>query len=95
MRKETLKKYLPLQMKRAEDLGMNWVVDIQLSPLSKKKYRVYLSDGSHVDYGNINYEDFLIHRDKKRRKRFHARWSHHPNFNNIHSPVYYIVRLNW
>ena len=61
MQKETLK-YLPLQMQRAKELGMNWVVDIQLSPLSKKKYRVYLSDGSHFDYGNINYEDVLIHR---------------------------------
>ena len=95
MIKETLKKYLPLQMQRAKELGMNWVADIQLSPLSKKKYRVILSDGSHVDYGNINYEDFLIHGDPERRRRFLARWSHHPNFNNIHSPVYYIVRLNW
>lgn len=48
MRKETMKKYLPLQMQRAKDLGMNWVVDIQLSPLSKKKYRVILSDGSQL-----------------------------------------------
>jgi hypothetical protein len=44
-----LKKYLSLQMQRAKDLGMNWVVDIELSPLSKKKYRVILSDGCHVD----------------------------------------------
>ena len=58
MRKETLKKYVPLQMQRAKELGMNQVADIELSPLSKKKYRVYLSNGSYIDYGNITMKTF-------------------------------------
>lgn len=46
---------------------MDWVVDVQLSPLSKKKYRVNLSGGSHVDYGAMSMSDYLIHKDEKRR----------------------------
>ena len=67
-----------MQMQRAKKLGMNWVVDVALSPISKHKYRVYLIDGSNVDYGNINYENVLIHEDTKRRRQFLARWSHYP-----------------
>jgi hypothetical protein len=45
---------------------VNFNEDIQISPLLKKKYRIYPSGGSHVDYGNINYDNFLIHKDKQK-----------------------------
>ena len=61
-------------MQRAKEIGMNWVLDIELSPISKKKYRVYFSNGFHVDYGKIKYDDFLIHTDPERRRGFLTRW---------------------
>lgn len=88
-------KYIPEQKKIAKRLKMDFIKDIVESPLKNKKYRVILTDGAVVDYGNPNYEDYLQHKDKKRRQRFLKRWSTNKNIDNIYSPVYYIVRLNW
>ena len=82
-------------MKKAKKLGLNFILDIQISPIKQKKYRVSLSDGTYVDYGHIDYLDYLQHKDPERRKKFFARWSKNPNINNPHSPVFYILRLNW
>jgi hypothetical protein len=76
-------------MQKARKLGLIWVVDIQLSPLSKKKYRVYLSDGSHVDYGSFGMSDYLTHKDEKRRSRFHQRFQNNKGYNNPQSGLYY------
>lgn len=91
---DNLKQYIPVQKKKAQQLKMNWIKDVVLSPLKNKKYRIIFNDGTHVDYGHKNYEDFLQHNDEKRRERFWKRWRNNPNINNIRSPVYYL-RLNW
>ena len=94
MKKEKLKRYLPLQMQRVKKLGLYWVVNIQLSPLSKKKYRVYLSDGSHVDYGSFGMSDYLItYKDEKRRLSFHQRFQNNKCYHNPRSGLYYSARL--
>ena len=95
MNKQTLKQYIPKQMRIAQKLGLNFIEFIEVSPLKLKKYRVFLTDGSHVDYGHVDYEDYLQHKDETRRRRFMARWMNNPNINNIHSPVFYITRLTW
>lgn len=54
------------------------------SPLKTKKYRVLLSDGSHVDFGDKRYAQYrdssplhlysgMDHRDKDRRARYYSR----------------------
>lgn len=90
-----LRKYIVVQKKKAESLGLDFIKDIIVSPLKTKKYRVILNDGYYIDYGHKDYEDFLQHKDKKRRENFIKRWKNNPNANNIHSPVFYILRLTW
>jgi len=95
MEKSYLKKYIEPQLKKAKKLGLDFILNIEISPLKQKKYRVYLTDGTHVDYGSVLYADYLQHESEERRKKFHARWSKNPNINNPHSPVFYITRLTW
>ncbi len=105
-----LKRYLPLQISKAKKLGIlfdkrtneGFITDIQISPKKNNKYRVFLTDGSYIDYGYYGLmkdgtmsEDFLEHKDPERRKKFLARWSSNPNINNPHSAVFYITRLTW
>ena len=94
MDKSFLRQYLPPQIKRARQLGIPFK-SIEVSPLKNKKYRITLKNGAFVDYGNPNYEDYLMHRDLARRERFMKRWANHPSVNDPYSPVFYIVRLNW
>lgn len=60
------------------------IVKWMISPNSKKKYRVILSDGRKVDFGAREYSQYkdttplkayshLDHLDKKRRERYYAR----------------------
>lgn len=95
MTKSHLKKFIEPQLKKAKELGLDFILGIEISPLKQKKYRVYLNDGTYIDYGHILYDDYLQHKDPERRKKFFARWSKNPNINNPHSPVFYITRLTW
>jgi hypothetical protein len=88
-------RYVPHQKRLAKRLGLWFIEDITVSPVKKKKYRVHLINGRHVDYGLYGMEDYLQHKDKERRKRFHDRWKNNPHINDIYSPVFYITRLNW
>lgn len=54
------------------------------SPLKYKKWRVWLPDGSHVDYGDSRYEDYLIHKDVERKNAYRNRHKH----DNIENPTY-------
>ncbi len=94
MEKELLKKYIPIQLKRARQLGIP-VRSITISPRKNKKYRIELINGAVIDYGNPAYEDYLMHQDPERRKRFQSRWANNPRINDPYSPVFYITRLNW
>ncbi len=60
------------------------IVSWEASPLSNKKYRVYLNNGKHVDFGDRRYQHFkdstplklyshLNHGDVERRHRYYAR----------------------
>lgn len=57
---------------------------LERSPLKYKKWRVYLPDGVHVDYGDSRYEDYLIHKNVDRKNRYKIR---HKN-DNIEDPHY-------
>lgn len=62
------------------------IVSWMISPLAHKKYRVILSNGKHVDFGDKRYQQYkdstplkaysyLDHLDKKRRDLYYARHS--------------------
>jgi hypothetical protein len=94
MDKNHLRKFIAPQLSRARALGIP-VKSLTISPRKNKKYRIELTDGTIVDYGHPDYDDYLVHRDSARRERFLKRWANHPRVNDPTSPVYYIVRLNW
>ena len=50
-------------------------VVLSKSPRTEKKFRVVLSDGRHVDFGQAGYSDFTIHKDPKRMRLYLARHS--------------------
>ena len=43
---------------------------LQKSPLSKKKFRINLDDGRHVDFGAVGYSDFTKHKDPARMRLY-------------------------
>ena len=92
---ENLKKYLAPQKRRAKQLGMHWVKDIVLSPLKNKKYRILFNDGKHIDYGAGKMSDYLIHKDERRRERFHQRFKNNKGYNDPTSGLFYSRYLLW
>lgn len=49
---------------------LNQSVELYLSPLKYKKYRIYKPNGKPVDFGDIRYEDYTKHKDKNRRDAY-------------------------
>ena len=45
-------------------------VTLLKSPRRDKKFRVVFSNGKHVDFGQIGYSDYTIHKDPERMKRY-------------------------
>lgn len=86
--------YIITQKKIASELGIP-AVDIIISPRKQKKYRIIFQDGSYVDYGAKDMEDFLIHKDEARRRRFHQRFKNNKGYNNPESGLFYSARLLW
>lgn len=105
-----LSQFIPIQMKKAREQGLDFIDRIEVSPIKNKKYRVFLKPdpttnldrGGYVDYGfygtlasGKESEDFLEHGDEDRQYKFHQRWKNNSNRDNVFSPVFYILRLNW
>ena len=65
----------------------------------KKLYVVY--DGEIIHFGDRNYEDFLMHKDKDRRDRYRARAEkillkdNTPAYLDPTKPAYYSYNLLW
>jgi len=43
---------------------------LQKSPNPNKKFRVFLDDGRHVDFGAVGYSDFTKHKDPDRMRLY-------------------------
>ena len=56
---------------KAKEMGAS---NLTLSPLKYKKYRVNF-ERKDIDFGDNRDEDFTIHKDLERRKRYRARAS--------------------
>ena len=52
---------------RPRAINMFGAKDLQISTKRNKKYVVTLKNGDQVHFGHPDYEDFMIHRDHKRR----------------------------
>jgi len=97
-KKNTLKlfsNYNVAKQKTREYLGDD--VKLLISPRKDKKYRVYDPDGKAVDFGQMGYEDFTIHEDEERRKRYLKRASNiKGNWkNNPYSPNNLSLHVLW
>lgn len=46
-----------------------FIINIELSPLRNRLYRVYLIDGTCCDIGNKYREFYVLHHDRKKRNR--------------------------
>jgi hypothetical protein len=60
----------------------------------RHKYMVITSDGKKIKFGNINYEDYLIHKDKKRRDNFRNRNKRFLNYDK-YSPAQLSYNILW
>lgn len=62
-----------------------------------KKYYIILKNGKIIHYGNINYQDYLIHQDDKRRDNFKKRFykQYMKIKDNIESPLYWSYNILW
>lgn len=89
-----LTQYIEPQLKLAKKYSIP-VDKIILSPLKTKKYRIYLKNGKHFDYGALGMEDYLMHKDDYRRQKFHNRFKNNKGYDNPNSSLFYSVRLLW
>lgn len=63
----------------------------------KHKYRVLAKDGDKiaiVSFGARGYEDFLQHKDNKRRKNFRARMQCDKKYSKL-TAKYWVCNYNW
>lgn len=88
-----LYKYLQLAKNKAKKEKIKG--DIELSHLKTKKYKITLPNNKQIHFGHPEYEDFLIHKDPKRKEKFHSRWKNHKGYNDKSSPLYYSQKILW
>jgi hypothetical protein len=90
---------LEIIRKKAKTLGIEGT--ITPSDRQHKKYKITLDDGTVIHFGQVGYEDFLDHKDEKRRSAYlkrakgikDANGNH--TANNKHSANFYAIRLLW
>ena len=84
--------------KNAKDLGAE---SLDYSKRKNNKYMVKLPNGKKVHFGSPKYEDFTIHKDEERRKKYLARAKKIKNkkgeltYTNPESSNYWSVNLLW
>ena len=52
---------------------MHKIIDYGLSPRKNKRYRVYMNDGKHYDFGLEGGSTYLEHKDKTKRDNYRRR----------------------
>lgn len=92
--KEDLIKFIPAQMRIAKNLNLP-AKKIELSNRKDKKYVVETLEGKKIHYGALGVDDFLIHQDEERRKRFHNRFRNNPSKDDPSSGLFWSSRLLW
>lgn len=65
------------------------------SPNPKKKWRVIFDDDTHTDFGAKGYEDFTIHKDEERKKRYLKRHEKDLETNDPTKPGFLSYYILW
>lgn len=68
--------------------------EINFSPNKNKKYVIQNSYGK-INFGQKGYDDFLDHKDPKRKANFHNRFQNNVGYNDPKSGLYYSQKLLW
>ncbi len=80
----------------AIDKGIDkYILEIGYSNKKYKKYYVITINNKRIDFGDIRYEDYLIHNDLKRLKLFRERFNKLFKKSNYNDPIYYSYQLLW
>lgn len=66
------------------------------SPRIQKKWRVVFNNKSHVDFGQVGYSDFTLHKDPKRMYRYLIRHSKEDwSINSVNKAGFWSRWLLW
>ena len=82
----------------AKDKGLlKYIKEIGYSKATGKKYYVITIDNKKVNFGALNYQDFLTHKDDDRRQRFRTRFKKlFDKFkNDYNKSIFYAWNLLW
>ena len=84
--------------RKAKKLGAK---SLDYSKRKDMKYVVELETGKKINFGSAKYEDYLLHKDEERRKKYHKRAKAIKNkkgeltFDNPQSANYWSINLLW
>ena len=81
-----------------KEKGLNkYIKEIGYSKVKDKKYYVITIDNKRVNFGSLNYQDFLQHHDEERRKRFRQRFNKlYEKFkSDYNKAIFYSYNLLW
>ncbi len=76
---------------------MKYVKEINYSKAKGKKYYIISVDDKKVNFGSLDYPDYLIHKDKARRLRFRQRFNKLFNkfSEDYNKPIFWAYRILW
>ena len=81
------------------DTVASWAIEHSSRRNKKWMVKLVLKDGTRrtVHFGDPSMEDYTMHRDPERRRRFHMRFARliEKNKDNPLSPMYYSANLLW
>ena len=65
------------------------------SPRLEKKFRIITPSGKHIDFGAKGYEDFTMHHDEERKKRYINRHQKHEYWDDPNTAGFWSRWLLW
>ena len=76
---------------------MKYIKEIGYSKVKDKKYFIITIEGIKVNFGSLNYQDYLTHHDEERRKRFKDRFRSlfEKYKNDYNRPIFWSYLLTW
>ena len=72
---------------------LNNISEYGYSDVKNKKYYV-IYDNKKINFGDIRYQDYLIHKDLKRKKNYRTRHIN-DDYNNPYKPSFYSWFILW
>jgi hypothetical protein len=61
----------------------------------KNKRFMVIYEGKKIHFGDPEMDNYLIHQDQNRKKRFHQRFRNFKNINNPYSSLYWSANVLW